>query len=383
MKRPGASSSSSTTIHIFIITIAVALLLSACPAHGQISNSSLNVTQIQLECLNAVSYDLCSNDASYTCPTRFYLDQFVEPLYRQQLFTYLVDRYIFETNASASWLLSQLLGASDTYSNSVDSTYGTQCSTDPDIQTLVSGTSPAQADIGRNWWLLLMKQAEFCTENQIFLQGMGCVCKEDKNCDETNTHQYTEVMRTMIFIVIVALVVTLSSIYVFTRHGQGLHKEYLAIINAAGKVVHILQNAISENWRLRKGAELNSGPGQQQHHHQSSLVQTQMTAPHHSTNLYSHAPSGGGTPMALKPRRKPPAANSSPPVVPQSTTNNTLVKIASSISAGPPTPKAPPPTSVNPVVQHHHLPASSQPSSSSSPTTPLLHRVESESEFEK
>lgn len=247
-----------------LVVLCVLLGLLAWPAHAQITSSTLNLTDSELNCLNAVSFDLCTKDPSFACPARYFLDQYMEPLYQGQLFTYLVDRFIFETNTSAAWLLSQLLAQGDTYSSFVDATYGTECASDSDTQSLIAGTTLPEAQSGRSWWLILMKQADFCTENQYFLlvNSTGkCVCKEDKNCDETKTHPFTDVMRTMIFVMIVVLVVALSSVYVFTRHGQGLKKEYILVMGTASRVVKILQSAVSDSWRNQHGAVLNNADG--------------------------------------------------------------------------------------------------------------------------
>lgn len=303
----------SGPVNLFCI-ILLLLLFYTWPASAQITSATLNLTQPQLDCLNALSFDLCTvGDPTFVCPGHYFLDQYMDPLYQRKLFVYLVDRYIYETNTSAPWLLSQLLTTGDTYSSYVDATYGSACSTDPDIQTLIASTTTQQAESGKAWWLILMRQADFCTENQYFLMGSGCVCKEEKNCDETKTRPFTDVMRTMIFVMIVVLVVTLASIYVFTRHSQGLKKEYLLIIQTSSRTVEILQKAVSETWRVKMGEALNKAaeappppPPQKPATPGDLLSNTKPAPPRDATSANS----------AVKIRKRPTNTAPGPPVTP-------------------------------------------------------------------
>lgn len=220
------------------------LLLGEC----QITSSQLNLTEAQLHCLNALSFDLCVTDLSLSCPPRFYLNQYTDPTYRIELFSYLLNDFMYKANKSAPWYLSQLLATGDSFSVYVDATYGTQCSTDTDVQNLLVNTTATQAEIGRVWWLDKLMMIEFCTENQIYVEGMGCICKEDKSCDETKTNQFEAVIRAMIFVMAVVLIITLARTYVFTRHGQSLRKEYLALMDTCGKIVVVLQSALAERY---------------------------------------------------------------------------------------------------------------------------------------
>jgi hypothetical protein len=316
----------------------ILFLLAAWPARAQITSLSLNLTQPQLDCLNAVSFDLCtSNDPTFVCPVRYFLDQYMDPSYQRKLFVYLVDRFIYETNTSAAWLLSQLLTTGDTYSSYVDATYGTACSTDADTQTLIAGTTAAQSGSGKAWWIILMRQADFCTENQYFLMGSGCVCKEEKNCDETKTHPFTDVMRTMIFVDIVVIVVTLASIYVFTRHSQGLKKEYLLIIQTSSRTVEILQKAVSETWRVQMGEKLNK----------ATAAETKQ----------SSSPGELATGLSVKTSSSSPA----PPLPTAAAVSSSAVKIRKRAANASISPSVPLPPSVVPPPLSFHRPTSTPP----------------------
>lgn len=258
-------------------------------ARAQITDTMLAATSNELACLDALSFDLCSNDASFVCPGRFYLNQYMTPAYQQQLFTYLVNQYVLGLNATVQWLLGQMLAQGDavgSYSSYLDTTYGTVCGTDPHIQTndLSPSTTQAMATNGREWWLLLLRSAEFCTENQIFVQGMGCVCKEDKNCDETNTHQYTSVMHTMIFVEICVLVIVLISMFVLRQHVQGLRREFTAVIDTITNTVTFLQNTISSTFRTSLGRAANNP--------------TTPAAHATSTSSFNNTPAASWTPPA-------------------------------------------------------------------------------------
>lgn len=290
-------------VPIEILSLLLLLAWVSLPSEAQISSEVLGLSRAQFDCLNALSFDLCIRDSTFSCPSRFFLDPFARGQ-QLQSFTYLVDRYVFETNASAPWLLSQTLSAGDSESELLDSTYGTNCSTDPSVLALLVNSTEQQASCGRRWWLILMQQANFCTENQIFVQGEGCICKEDKNCDETKTRPYTDVMRTMIFVVLVVLTIELFSMYVFTRQAQGIGKEYLAILGTISKAVHILQNAISENWLLHMGARLNGASAADS---KQPPIQTSHSASTQSTAAAAAAASTTS-------RRKPPAGSASAPI---------------------------------------------------------------------
>lgn len=161
------------------------------------------------DCFESLSFDLCTvQDASGECPERFQQPQFADPVYRRQLFNYLIEQYVTtEVGVTPSWVLSMALSASDTtYATYLDGTYGTACATDAGITAILNASvTPFGAELSRQTWILLMQQASFCTDNEIFVMGQGCACKEDKDCNDGTGSAHVMFSRAVAVLAVVLL----------------------------------------------------------------------------------------------------------------------------------------------------------------------------------
>jgi len=187
-----------------------------------------NETQV-IECLTALSYQICDTDTS--CRNRFYLDFFQSEPHRRSNFAYLLRVYlrlpvsgalppvpdsVADLLVTPAWILMQLATLSPTDTDvglpllmETDAQFGTRC-----VEvTLLPGnntslwlnTTTQVAVLGRVWWLYVLRLADFCTENEIFDEELGCVCREGKVCDETDPGQYTfQIVAFIVFIVVAA-----------------------------------------------------------------------------------------------------------------------------------------------------------------------------------
>lgn len=68
-------------------------------------------------------------------------------------------------------------------------------------------------DSTRKLWLHMMRRARFCTENEDFVSGTGCVCKQGKVCHELDAQNYSIDIRTMSGVIFAAFLFMLILIY--------------------------------------------------------------------------------------------------------------------------------------------------------------------------
>ncbi len=106
-----------------------------------------------IEAVPACDYEeeawlLCQTDAM--CRTRFYI--FTGDQHDRDRFNYLFARYLVELGLEGD-----------------EAVLDTTCPL-PDPNPL---------------WLPLLRQARFCTDNEVVELGVGCVCRHDKICHET------------------------------------------------------------------------------------------------------------------------------------------------------------------------------------------------------
>lgn len=266
--------------------MALIMLGTIGPCSGQqVTNNTLNCTQAQLECINAVSYELCITDATQECQTAFFLDEFASMSYTEMLFYYLADLYIYESAspiAVSTFLLPQTLSANDSFSEWVDALYGTNCSRDPSVLAVLVNSTETQATYGREWWLSLLRVADFCLPNQIYVIGMGCVCKENKDCSETGTQPFTSIVTAMIFLILVVFFFVLYRIYVYTRHSQSIGKEYRAMMAAIDQLLVYLNKL--ERVLMPRSEVAKTAPVQSQQNkilHKRPSPQTSESKPAH------------------------------------------------------------------------------------------------------
>ncbi len=95
--------------------------------------------------VSAEAYTLCSAD--FLCRARFFIHAGDE--YDETRFHYLFSHYLFELNLS---------------------------------EEALNATCP----LAHPLWLPLLRQAFFCTHNEYWKVGVGCVCQHDKICHESS-----------------------------------------------------------------------------------------------------------------------------------------------------------------------------------------------------
>lgn len=174
------------------------------------------------DCWKALSYDLCTvQDASGgVCKSKFLQDQFNDAAYRRQLFDFLVERYLTLTVGKSieSVLAVAFSPSNTTYAAYLDGAYGTACATDADVQALLLAANTEElAILFRGLWLDLMKQAEHCDANEVWILDMGCVCKEEKDCKVLNGAQHASVFKAVALMVAILVVVILFAGVASTR----------------------------------------------------------------------------------------------------------------------------------------------------------------------
>ena len=164
-----------------------------------------------IACWKALSLDLCTvQDGTGICASKFQQDSIVDPAYRVQLFNYLVERYVTLTvGTSIETLLSFTLSPlNTTYAAYLDSAYGVACNSDPGVQGLLSvGVSESNAASARYLWLLTLQQASFCSANEIWILNQGCVCKEDKDCDELSDSEHGSLLKAIGLVLAIFVVI--------------------------------------------------------------------------------------------------------------------------------------------------------------------------------
>ena len=234
----------SRWLDTFVLALALATAVGPCA--GQITNDTLNCTQAQLTCLDALSYELCSTDVSQRCQTAFFLDQYASESYAQMLCYYLVNRFVYQSYnppiSVAAFLLPQTLSANDTFAQEVDALYGSNCSRDPGVLALLANSTEAQAVNGRSWWLALLRAANFCAANQFYVVGMGCVWMESKGT-ESGTNPATWIVNSMIFLVVVVFFFVLWRFLVFSRSWQGLSRQFRTVMSGLLDLIKLLRDA--------------------------------------------------------------------------------------------------------------------------------------------
>jgi len=160
---------------------------------------SLATSVAATDCWKALSIDLCTvQDPTGVCSSKFFQNQVADATYRRQLFDFLVERYRSLTvGKSVEAILSTAFSPlNSTYAAYLDGTYGTACATDAGIQTLLIPANVEElAIIFRDDWLVTMRQAMHCSENEVWVLNLDCVCKEDKDCDVLTGAQHSSAFK--------------------------------------------------------------------------------------------------------------------------------------------------------------------------------------------
>jgi len=203
-------------IHRFGISIIFSvLLLSFYPI------PSLSATVPVTDCWKALSFDLCTiQDPTGICASKFFQNQIADATYRRQLFDYLIERYRSVTiGKSIDAILSTAFDPTNTtYAAYLDTTYGTECATDSGVQSLLIGSNVEQlAILFREDWLIVMRQAMHCSENEIWVLNLDCVCKEDKDCDVLTGAQHSSAFKAVAFMIGIFGVFVLFGFVALTR----------------------------------------------------------------------------------------------------------------------------------------------------------------------
>lgn len=194
-----------------------------------------------VECFDALAFDQCTvQDTTGICSERFQQNQFQNSTYAKQLFDALISQFLGSdtVNTTEPALLSILLSPSDsTYASYLDATYGSACATDAGVASIldVSVTEPI-AEISRSWLLLLLRQANFCTDNEMFIIGEGCVCKEDKDCNDGTGSSHSSFIKAVALMVVVLAIWTGWGFGNNHRQASAVSAQQDLVMNAAAMI---------------------------------------------------------------------------------------------------------------------------------------------------
>jgi len=270
-----------TAVIVFVLLLATATVhadpLPPPPAYAVsllVQEPSVSNATLAMQCLSAIAYRICSADSS--CQARFYLDYYQPESIRKSTFDYLLHIHLglppafVVPNAPAStvgtlflgpvWILAQLnsIDPADPvlglpFLVETDGYFATACAsltTDdsglalPPPQPLWFNTSLAMASAGRLWWLYSMRQAAFCTENEVFDEELGCICRQGKVCDEVSVAENLYAIAQTSVVVIVVGVITLYQLSVLAEQCRGVAKEAAKNISASNKLTEIVQRTV-------------------------------------------------------------------------------------------------------------------------------------------
>jgi hypothetical protein len=191
-------------LSILFVVLLLLLLFSSSPC----SATSAAAT----DCWKALSFDLCTvQDPTGICSSKFFQNQIADATYRRQLFDFLIERYRSLTVGKSieSILSTAFSPLNSTYAAYLDTTYGTTCATDAGIQLLLIVANVEELAIAfRDDWLVIMRQAMHCSENEVWVLNLDCVCKEDKDCDVLTGAQHSSAFKA------VALMIGIFGIFV-------------------------------------------------------------------------------------------------------------------------------------------------------------------------
>lgn len=189
-----------------------------------------------LDCWKALSYDMCTvQDSTGICASKFQQDVIVDADYRRQLFDYLVERYTTQTvGTSIEGIISSTLSPlNTTYASYLDAAYGTTCSTDSGVAALLSlSVSETNAENSRAMWLLILQQATFCSPNEMWVLNKGCVCKEDKDCDELSASEHGSLLQAIALVLAIILVIQIFTYVSLLRQIWAIFGGYDAVKGA-------------------------------------------------------------------------------------------------------------------------------------------------------
>lgn len=218
----------STLVLLFLLSLMLlAIITKTCHAVPTVA---------VLECWKALSYDMCTvQDATGICSSKFQQDVIVDADYRLALFNYLVERYATQTvGVSIETILSQTLSPlNSTYASQLDAAYGSACNTDASVAALLSvGVSEQNAQSSRYLWLLLLQQASFCSANEVWVLNQGCICKEDKDCDELSESEHGSLLKAIGLVLAIFVVIQIFTYVSLLRQIWTIFGGYDAIKSA-------------------------------------------------------------------------------------------------------------------------------------------------------
>ncbi len=258
----------NTTATLRILAV---LLLSFCiniraaEASTPISVSDINAIESSA-CLSAISFDLCVPDTY--CKGRFYLDHFVVMPLQKQVFDYLLEQYLLGQPSlpSNDWFLALLASTNLGYTADFDSAfladidlaYGTACATNGSIGTLLQDGTNLSVEDGRAMWLLFLRQASFCTENEVYVLDVGCVCREGKTCDEISAGMHLSSTGPIMLFIAVVAVVALWAMFRNERLMKGLRHNQDVVIETAKESALRIEEALRATLPHSSGAAVSA-----------------------------------------------------------------------------------------------------------------------------
>lgn len=265
-----------------------------------------------LDCWKALSFDGCTvQDATGICSSKFQQDAISDADYRLLLFNYLIERYATQTvGVSIDWIITQTLSPlNSTYATYLDTTYGTSCSTDSDIASLLStDVAEVNAQAGRMWWLLLMQQAMFCTENEMWVLNQGCVCKEDKDCDQLSESDHSSMLKAIGLVLAIIIIIQIFTYVSLVRQIWAIFGGYQAVKSSIEFLAARLQPSSSSSSTASSSSSSKHISSQMLQHRQAlggGVVQSSRTMHSH----HSHASPPSPPPYSSQLRHSPSLSN--------------------------------------------------------------------------
>jgi hypothetical protein len=266
--RKGISRQAPVTLLLLLITATASATVTRViqnAATSPLDVGATNETQV-IECLSALSYQLCDIDT--TCRNRFYLDFFQSEAHRRSNFAYLLRVYLRlpvsgalppipesvpDVLVTPAWILAQLATVQPNDTDiglpmllAIDARFGSRCAettlaADSGNVSLWFNTSTQVAELGRVWWLYALRLADFCTENEIFDEQLGCVCKEGKVCDEIDPGQYLFSIVSFIVLMVVATIIYMWQLFTTGAQVRALVADAAASTSAAETLLRVLE----------------------------------------------------------------------------------------------------------------------------------------------
>lgn len=183
-------------------------------------SGSSDFNEIVRDCSANASLLLCVQDTS--CRARFYLDTFTSP-YREAYYRYLYLNILLpRIQLNNSFVVQQIISSDAPSSELSESLCITQLAGVAPVDFLQVPWNSVQYKGAREWLLAVLRQADFCADNEIFvIEQQKCQCKPGgKVCNIDPPGSLTFPVYGFHLMVIVTTIWILIRIADFLREGR-------------------------------------------------------------------------------------------------------------------------------------------------------------------